>query len=71
MAMVLALIGVSMPIFWLGLMEQWIFGIELQWLPTTGREEVRDPVNAITILYIVDTIIQGRFDQLWYSIEAS
>ncbi|MCG6171682.1 peptide ABC transporter permease, partial [Anoxybacillus sp. LAT_11] len=24
-AMVLALIGVSMPIFWLGLMEQWVF----------------------------------------------
>ncbi|MER2078771.1 ABC transporter permease [Psychrobacillus psychrotolerans] len=64
MAMVLALIGVSMPIFWLGLMEQWIFGIELQWLPTTGREEVRDPINSITSLYIIDTIIQGRFDQL-------
>lgn len=64
MAMVLALIGVSMPIFWLGLMEQWVFGIELQWLPTTGREEVRDPINSITSLYIVDTIIQGRFDQL-------
>ncbi|WP_277587000.1 ABC transporter permease [Psychrobacillus antarcticus] len=64
MAMVLALIGVSMPIFWLGLMEQWIFGVELQWLPTTGRENVRDPVNSITSLYIVDTIIQGRFDQL-------
>ena len=64
MAMVLALIGVSMPIFWLGLMEQWIFGIELQWLPTTGREEVRDPINSITSLYVIDTIIQGRFDQL-------
>jgi len=64
MAMVLALIGVSMPIFWLGLMEQWVFGIELQWLPITGREEVRDPINSITSLYIIDTIIQGRFDQL-------
>ncbi len=28
-AMILALIGVSMPIFWLGLMEQWTFGIQL------------------------------------------
>jgi peptide/nickel transport system permease protein len=63
-AMVVALIGVSMPIFWLGLMEQWIFGIELNMLPTTGREEVRNPVNAITGLYVIDTIIQGRFDQL-------
>lgn len=62
-AMVLALIGVSMPIFWLGLMEQWIFSINLGWLPSTGREEVRDPVTAITNLYLIDTLMQGRTDQ--------
>ncbi|MFZ7944765.1 ABC transporter permease [Neobacillus sp. 19] len=62
-AMVLALIGVSMPIFWLGLMEQWAFSIELGWLPTTGREDVRDPITAITNLYMIDTLLQGRFDQ--------
>ncbi|MEK4487130.1 ABC transporter permease [Psychrobacillus sp. FSL H8-0484] len=63
-AMVLALIGVSMPIFWLGLMEQWIFGIELQWLPTSGREDVRNPISSVTNLYVLDTIINGRFEQL-------
>jgi peptide/nickel transport system permease protein len=63
-AMILALIGVSMPIFWLGLMEQWIFGIQLDWLPTTGRENIRNPVDSITNLYILDTLIQGNFDQL-------
>jgi peptide/nickel transport system permease protein len=63
--MILALIGVSMPIFWLGLMGQWVFALELHWLPTTGRDAVRDPVSSITNLYIIDTIIQGRFDQLW------
>ncbi|MCG3086919.1 ABC transporter permease [Sporosarcina cyprini] len=63
-AMILALVGVSMPIFWLGLLGQWGIAIELGWLPTSGREEVRDPVNAITHLYVIDTIIQGRFDQL-------
>jgi peptide/nickel transport system permease protein len=62
-AMVLALVGVSMPIFWLGLMEQWGFSIQLGWLPTTGREDVRDPITAITNLYLVDTLLQGRFDQ--------
>ncbi|OCA84199.1 peptide ABC transporter permease [Bacillus sp. FJAT-27225] len=62
-AMILALIGVSMPIFWLGLMEQWAFSIELGWLPTTGRENVRDPVTAITGLYLIDTLLQGRTDQ--------
>ena len=63
MAMIVALIGVSMPIFWLGLMGQWGFSVELGWLPTTGRENVRDPVNAMTNIYLLDTLLQGRFDQ--------
>lgn len=63
LAMILALVGVSMPIFWLGLMEQWAFSIELGWLPTTGRENVRDPVMAITNIYLIDTLLHGRFDQ--------
>lgn len=62
-AMVLALIGVSMPIFWLGLMLQWAFAIDLGWLPTTGREDARDPISAITNIYLLDTLLQGRFDQ--------
>ena len=62
-AMIFALIGVSMPIFWLGLMEQWMFAINLDILPTSGREEVRNPVDVITNFYIIDTLIQGRTDQ--------
>lgn len=68
-AMVVALIGVSMPIFWLGLLEQWVFSINLGWLPTSGREEVRDPVHAITHFYLIDTLIQGRFDQFVVTIK--
>lgn len=64
-AMVLALVGVSIPVFWLGLMEQWVFAINLDLLPTSGRENVRDPVEAITNFYIIDTILQGNTDQLW------
>lgn len=63
-AMILALVGVSMPIFWLGLLGQWAFALELSWLPTTGRALSRDPVEPITHFYIIDTIIQGRYDQL-------
>ncbi|MED4202528.1 ABC transporter permease [Neobacillus mesonae] len=62
-AMIFALIGVSMPIFWLGLMGQWVFSIELGWLPTTGRENPRDPVTSLTNFYLLDTLLQGRFDQ--------
>ncbi len=64
-AMIIALIGVSMPIFWLGLMEQYIVAIKWDLLPTTGRDNIRDPVEAITNLYLLDTLLQGRFDQFF------
>jgi peptide/nickel transport system permease protein len=64
-SMLIALIGVSMPIFWLGLMEQWIFSLQLKWLPSIGRMDIRDPIDAITNLYLLDAVLNGRWDQLW------
>lgn len=63
--MIVAIIGVSMPVFWLGLMEQWIFSSELGLLPSTGRTNPRAPVEAITHLFVIDSILAGRMDQLW------
>jgi peptide/nickel transport system permease protein len=65
MSMLIALIGVSMPIFWLGLMEQWIFAQELGWLPAFGRENPRDPIDTTTHFYLLDTLLAGRPDQWW------
>ncbi|MEC2055414.1 ABC transporter permease [Peribacillus psychrosaccharolyticus] len=64
-AMIVALIGVSMPIFWLGLMEQYVVALQFDLLPTSGRDNIRDPVQAITNLYLIDTLIAGRFDQFF------
>lgn len=35
-ALFLALIGVSLPQFWLGILLMYLFSVRLQWLPTTG-----------------------------------
>lgn len=35
-SMVLALVGVSMPVFWLGLMMVLLFSVKLAWLPAIG-----------------------------------
>lgn len=35
--MVVANVGVSMPVFWLGLMLIWLFAATLGWLPPSGR----------------------------------
>jgi peptide/nickel transport system permease protein len=63
--MVIALIGVSMPIFWLGLLEQWLFALKLHWLPVLGRMDPRDPVNSVTNFYLIDTLIGGNVSQFW------
>ena len=39
--MVLALLGVSAPIFWLGIVFMWVFGVRLRLLPTGGTGTVR------------------------------
>lgn len=66
--MIIALIGVSMPIFWLGLLEQWLFGLKLQWLPVLGRENARMPVEAITHFYLLDTLLQGNIQKFMETI---
>ncbi|WP_368503245.1 ABC transporter permease [Alkalihalophilus sp. As8PL] len=69
LSMLIALVGVSMPIFWLALMEQWIFAQELGWLPAFGRDNPRDPIISTTNLYVLDTIMSGQFDKTWESIK--
>lgn len=36
LAMVAAMLGISVPIFWLGLMLMLLFAVQLRWLPTAG-----------------------------------
>jgi peptide/nickel transport system permease protein len=36
---IVALIGQSAPVFWLGLMLMFLFAVRLQWLPPYGRQE--------------------------------
>lgn len=40
-AMLIALIGQSVPVFWLGIMLIFIFGVQLGWLPTSGHGGLR------------------------------
>jgi peptide/nickel transport system permease protein len=60
-----ALIGVSMPIFWLGLMLLWAFGLKLGWFPTNGRLGSGLGLETITGLFIVDSILTSNWDALW------
>jgi peptide/nickel transport system permease protein len=67
--MIGSLVGVSMPIFWLGLMEIMLFGVILNLLPTGGRLSSGIEVNAITNLVVVDSLLTGNFEALWDAIK--
>ena len=60
-SMVGSLVGVSMPIFWLGLMEIMLFAVILQWLPSGARLSTGFEIEGITQLYLVDSLITGNW----------
>lgn len=62
--MFLALIGVSMPIFWLGLMLIWFGALYLGLFPPSGRIDVDINLNVVTNLYVIDSIINGNLRAL-------
>jgi peptide/nickel transport system permease protein len=58
--MIGSLIGVSMPIFWLGLMLIILFGVMLDWLPVAGRLSTGIELKEITHLILLDSLITGN-----------
>jgi len=60
LSMLIALTGVSMPIFWLGLMLSFVFAVILHWLPTSGRLTATMEYQPITNLVILDSLLQGN-----------
>jgi peptide/nickel transport system permease protein len=56
-----ALAGVSMPIFWLGLMLAWFFGVQLRWLPTGFRLDTGTAFEPWSNFVILDAALQGNW----------
>ncbi len=54
--------GVSMPVFWSGLMLIWLLYLKLDWLPGAGRLGVyTDPPTHITGMYTLDSLLTGNW----------
>jgi peptide/nickel transport system permease protein len=57
--MVGTLIGVSMPIFWLGLILMYIFGFKLKLLPPSARMTVGIDLQTLNEAYHLDRVLSG------------
>jgi peptide/nickel transport system permease protein len=64
LAMIGSLLGISMPIFWLGLMLNWLFAVRLGWLPSVTRLDAGIHIQRITNLLVVDSILTANPEAL-------
>ena len=64
-AMSTALAGVSMPVFWLGLMLIYFFSVELAWLPVSGRLGYEFDIEKITGLFLIDSLLVNDTQAFW------
>ena len=62
---VVSLGGISMPLFWLGLLLQMLLFKQLGWLPLQGRLDdmvaILNPIEKHTGLYLIDSLITGNY----------
>jgi peptide/nickel transport system permease protein len=63
---VISLFGISIPVFVLGYILAFIFGVEFHLLPTFGQLDPRLPIEPVTHFALIDAILAGH----WYVIDA-
>src|SRR5688500_9476572 len=63
-----SLLGISIPVFFLGIVLKYIFSVKLGLLPTVGRISVLIDVEHPTNFYVLDAIIAGHMEALWDTI---
>ncbi len=66
-----ALVGISVPVFWLGLMLMFFFGYWLNILPVSGRFDdlYYDRPTRVTGLYLLDSLLEGNGAAFWVSFQ--
>jgi peptide/nickel transport system permease protein len=68
-SLVVSLLGVSTPIFFLAIILKWAFAVKLGWLPSVGREDVLSTAKHPTNFYVIDAIVTGNGGALWDTIK--
>jgi peptide/nickel transport system permease protein len=64
-SLLISLLGVSIPIFFLAILLKYVFAIKLGLLPTVGRMSVLIDIDHPTNFYVLDAIAAGDPEALW------
>jgi peptide/nickel transport system permease protein len=63
-SLILSLIGISFPVFFLALLLKYVFSIKLGLLPTIGRLDITRSLAHPTNFYVLDSVIAGDWAAL-------
>ena len=64
-SLVVSLLGISIPVFFLAILLKYIFAVELGLLPTVGRISATIDLEHPTNFYVLDALIAGDPEALW------
>ncbi|GAA3906428.1 ABC transporter permease subunit [Microbacterium invictum] len=67
-AVVLSLVGITIPVFFLAFILKYVFAVQLGWLPSDGRQDPRLDATHYTNFYVLDGILTGEWDAAWDAI---
>jgi peptide/nickel transport system permease protein len=68
-SLVISLLGISIPVFFLGILLKYVFSVKLGLLPTVGRIDVRLDAEHPTGFYVLDAILTLNFEAFRSTIE--
>jgi peptide/nickel transport system permease protein len=61
-SLIVSLVGISTPIFFLALILKYIFAVKLGWLPSVGRISVLIDIPHPTNFYTIDALLAGDWN---------
>jgi peptide/nickel transport system permease protein len=64
-----SLIGISIPIFFLGIILKYVFAVKLGWLPTVGRQSVLIEAEHPTNFYLLDALLTLNWEAFWDAVK--
>jgi peptide/nickel transport system permease protein len=65
LTLLISLVGISIPVFFLAIILKYIFAVRLGWLPSVGREDVTATRSHPTNFYFLDAIINRDPGAFW------
>ncbi len=65
----ISVLGLSLPVFFLGLILVYIFGLQLEWFPISGRLSYSSHYEPMTGFVLLDSLLRLDFQTFWIGLQ--